>query len=226
MLSTDYNQLTPAQAITLQRELKERVRLQPLLKQVHTIGGTDISFNKNSTTVYAGIVVLSFPDLQVIHSATTITSVTFPYVPGLLAFREVPALLEVWSKLEVMPDVLVLDGHGIAHPRRMGIASHFGVIADVPTIGCGKSRLTGKYQEPAAVRFSTSDLVDKNEVIGTVLRTKLKCNPVFVSPGHNITMAESVEIIKQCTGKYRIPEPTRQAHLLVNQVRVRENEKN
>lgn len=226
MLPIDYNQLTPEQAIALQREMRERIKLQPLNKTVRTVGGTDISFNKYSDTVYAGIVLLSYPDMQVIHSATAIATVTFPYVPGLLAFREVPALLQVWNKLEIKPDVLVLDGHGIAHPRRMGIASHFGLIADVPTIGCGKTRLTGRFGPLAEPKFSTSDLIDKGEVIGTVIRTKVKCNPVFVSPGHNITMSESVEIIKNCTGKYRIPEPTRLTHLLVNQVRIRENEKN
>ncbi|RYD59574.1 MAG: deoxyribonuclease V [Sphingobacteriales bacterium] len=222
MLSPDYNQLTPQQAVAIQRKLRERINLRPLDKPVHTIGGTDISFNKYSDTVYAGIVVLSYPELQVIHTATTVAKVTFPYVPGLLAFREVPALLEVWNKLEIKPDVLVLDGHGIAHPRRMGIATHFGVLADIPTIGCGKSRLTGRFEPPADAPFSTSELVDKGEMIGTVLRTKAKCNPVFVSPGHNITMAESVNLIKHCTRRYRIPEPTRLAHLLVNEVRLQE----
>lgn len=225
MLPHDYDKLTPEAAVALQRQLRESIRLQPLEKPVHTIGGADISFNKYSDTVYAGIVVLSYPHLQVIHQATAIATATFPYVPGLLAFREVPALLEAWNKLEIKPDVLVLDGHGIAHPRRMGIAAHFGLVAGIPTIGCGKSRLTGRFDPPAEAVFATSELIDKNEIIGTVLRTKLKCNPVFISPGHKITMAESVEIIKKSTRKYRIPEPTRLAHLLVNQVRIKQKEK-
>jgi deoxyribonuclease V len=215
-----YDQLTPTEAVALQRELQGQVRLEPLTTAPKTVGGADISFNKYSEIVYAGIVILSFPDMQVIDRASVVTTARFPYVPGLLSFREVPALMQVWESLAQKPDILVLDGHGIAHPRRLGIASHFGVITDTPTIGCGKSILVGKHEELPAEAGSTVPLIHKGETVGTVLRTKNKTNPVFVSPGHRITLHHAVEFIKRCTGKYRIPEPTRQAHLWVNEVRL------
>ena len=224
MIVTDYNNLSPEAAILLQKELREGIQLTPLQKPVTTIGGADISFNKFSETVYAGIVILSYPDLKVLHKASAITQVTFPYIPGLLAFREIPALAQVWNSLQIKPDVLVLDGHGIAHPRRMGIATHFGLVAHTPTIGCAKSILAGKFENLGDNIRDTTNLVYKKEPIGTVLRTKLKCKPVFVSPGNLITMAESVEIIKSCIGKYRIPEPTRLAHNFVNEVRIENKE--
>jgi deoxyribonuclease V len=221
MIVADYNNLSPEEAIALQKQLRTKVQLTPLQKEVTTIGGADISFNKYSETVYAGIVVLSYPALQVIHKAAVITTVAFPYIPGLLAFREVPALAQAWNSLAVKPDVLVLDGHGIAHPRRMGIATHFVIIAGIPTIGCAKSLLTGKYSDLGVNAFDTAPLISKNEIIGTVLRTKQKINPVFVSPGNLITMEESVQLIKNCVVKYRIPTPTRLAHNYVNEVRVK-----
>lgn len=218
--ATNYDHLSPTEAVQLQNRLREQIRLVPLEKPITTIGGADISFNKDSDIVYAGIVVLSYPDLIVQHYASVVTTTHFPYIPGLLGFREVPALLEVWNKLETKPDVLVLDGHGIAHPRRMGIASHFGVEAGVPTIGCAKSLLTGSYGPLPDVAFSTVPLLRHDEHIGDVLRTKPNCNPVYISPGHLITQTESTEIIKNCVWKYRIPEPTRHAHMLVNRVRL------
>ena len=215
-----YNNITPEQAVALQTQLREQLQIKPLNKNIHTIAGADISFNKYSTTVYAGIVVMQFPSLQVIETSGVIDEATFPYIPGLLAFREVPALSKAWEKLKTKPDVLVLDGHGIAHPRRMGIAAHFGVVMNTPTLGCAKSLLTGKYEEPAPEAGAMSDLVLKGEVIGKVLRTKKNVNPVYISPGNLITMEESLVLIKQCVGKYRIPEPTRLAHNYVNELRV------
>lgn len=221
MVLADYNDLTPEAAIALQQQLKIQVELKPLPKEVTTIGGADISFNKFSDVVYAGIVVLSYPALEVLHRKAVIAKVTFPYIPGLLAFREVPALAEAWNELEIKPDVLVLDGHGIAHPRRMGIATHFGVVAQTPTIGCAKSILTGRYSDLGNNAFDTVPLISKKEIIGMVLRTRPKVKPVFVSPGNLITMQESLEIIKNCVVKYRIPTPTRLAHNYVNEVRVK-----
>jgi deoxyribonuclease V len=215
-----YDQLTPTEAVALQRELQALVRLEPLTTAPTTVGGADISFNKYSETVYAGIVILSFPELQVIDRASVVATARFPYVPGLLSFREVPALMQVWESLAQKPDILVLDGHGIAHPRRLGIASHFGVITDTPTIGCGKSILVGKHEELPAEAGSAVPLIHKGETVGAALRTKNKTSPVFVSPGNRITLHHAVEFIKRCTGKYRIPEPTRQAHLWVNEVRL------
>lgn len=224
MPAIDYSNISPVEAIALQKSMREQVVLQPLKQPVYTIGGADISFNKYSTTVYAGIVTLSFPGMQVIDEATAVTEVTFPYVPGLLAFREIPAILNVWNTLGRKPDVLVFDGHGIAHPRRMGIATHFGLVTNSITIGCAKSLLCGEYEVPANEPFSTSDIVHKGEIIGQALRTRKNCKPVYVSPGHFISLQESVEIMKRCIGKYRIPEPTRLAHILVN--RVRKNAQN
>lgn len=224
MPAIDYSKILPVEAIALQKSMREQVVLQPLKQPVYTIGGADISFNKYSTTVYAGIVTLSFPGMQVIDEATAVTEVKFPYVPGLLAFREIPAILNVWNLMEHKPDILVFDGHGIAHPRRMGIATHFGLVTNSITIGCAKSLLCGEYEVPANEPFSTSDIIHKGEIIGQALRTKKNCKPIHVSPGHFISLQESVEIMKQCTGKYRIPEPTRLAHILVN--RVRKNAQN
>lgn len=215
----DYDNISPTEATALQKQLREKISLQPLKKEVKLIGGADISFNKFEETVYAGIIVLSFPQLMPVASIVTIERTKFPYIPGLLAFREVPALISAWNQLTLKPDLLVLDGHGIAHKRRTGIATHFSLLANIPTIGCAKSKLTGIYTEPENHRFSQSTLTDKTERIGTVLRTKMNCKPVFVSPGNLINFEQSNEIIKQCVTSYRIPQPTRLAHNLVNEVR-------
>lgn len=219
-MPVEYDHLSPSEAIALQQELRQQIILKPLEKTVTTIAGADLSFNKYSTTVYAGIVVMSFPELQVIDKASVTDITEFPYIPGLLAFREVPALSKAWEKLSVKPDVLVLDGHGIAHPRRMGIATHFGVVMQTPTLGCAKSLLAGHFEEPAPEPPAYTDLVHQKEVVGKVLRTKKNCKPVFVSPGNLITMEESIALILQCIRKYRIPEPTRLAHNYVNEVRT------
>jgi len=215
-----YNNITVSEAAALQKELRSQIELQtPAGLSISTIAGADISFNKYETTVYAGIIVLSFPELLPVAHSLVKTEVTFPYVSGYLAFREVPALLEAWNQLPQKPDVLVVDGHGIAHPRRMGIASHFGVLTGQPTIGCAKKILFGKYESPPDERGAYTDIQDKGDVIGAVLRTRAKVKPVFVSPGHKLSLKDSIDIILQCMGKYRIPEPTRKAHELVNAFR-------
>jgi deoxyribonuclease V len=220
MKPVDYEHLTSAQAIAYQQELRMQVKIETLEKPIRIIAGADISFNKYEETVYAGIVLFKYPQLEVIDTAWAISRTSFPYISGLLAFREVPALLDAWNKLDIKPDLLVLDGQGIAHERRLGIATHFGLITDVPTIGSAKSRLRGKCEEPANEVFAQSPMYDGDEVIGTALRSKKKCNPIFISPGHRVSMAQSVEIIKNCVRGYRIPEPTRQAHILVNKIRT------
>lgn len=215
----DWN-LTPAAAIALQKELRERVSIDPLaLSDIHTVAGADISFNRFSDTVYGGIVVLEFPSLKLLDRSGVVVQVDFPYIPGLLSFREIPALLQAWEKLEVKPDILVCDGHGIAHPRRLGIASHTGLLVERPTIGCGKSVLVGKYEEPEEARGSWTPLVHHGETVGAALRTKNKVKPVFASPGHLIDLSTSIEVLLCCDGGYRLPEPTRQAHLFVNELR-------
>ena len=210
---------TPEAAVVLQQQLRNQVRIQPLERPAETIAGCDISFNKFEETVYAGIVVLRLDTLETIAEATAITTTSFPYVPGLLSFREIPALLEAWEKLTLLPDVVVFDGHGIAHPRRLGIASHAGLLLNRPTLGCGKSVLVGRYEEPAPERGSWSPMLHRGEVIGAALRTKNKVNPVYVSPGHLIDLQTSIDLMLRCDGGYRIPETTRRAHNLVNNVR-------
>jgi deoxyribonuclease V len=220
MQAFNYNHLNPQEAVQIQASLRKQLQLSPLDKPVRIIGGADISFNRFSDTVYAGIVLLAFPSMEILHRAHVVAEATFPYVPGLLSFRELPALAAVWGQLPYKPDVLVLDGQGIAHPRRMGIATHFGILAGTPTIGCAKSRLTGSFEPLPDKPLAATSLMHKGEKIGEVLRTKQRTNPVFVSPGNLITQKESTNLIRQCVGKYRIPEPTRQAHLWVNEVRL------
>jgi deoxyribonuclease V len=211
--------MTPREAVELQKSLREQVRLAPLNKRIETIAGTDISFNKFSPVVYAGIVVLRLPLLEVVEEVGVVSETRFPYVPGLLSFRETPSVLEAWSKLKTEPDAVMFDGQGIAHPRRVGIASHVGLIVERPTLGCAKSVLVGKYEEPGLERGSWTEMVDKGEVVGAALRTKTRVQPIFVSPGHLIDLAGAVELTLACDGGYRQPEPTRRAHLLVNALR-------
>ncbi len=211
--------LTPSQAVALQKELREKVLLHPPTKPIRTVAGADISFDKYSPTLFAGIVVLSLSNLETIEEAGAQAETKFPYIPGLLSFREIPPLLKVWQKLKNKPDVLICDGHGIAHPRRLGIASHLGLLLDVPTLGCGKSVLVGKYDEPALERGSWSPMIHKDEVVGAALRTKNRVKPVYISPGHRMDLETAIEIALACDGGYRLPEPTRRAHLLVNRLR-------
>jgi deoxyribonuclease V len=216
--------LTPREAVEVQQRMRNMVRLRPLARPVGAIAGADISYNKFSETVFAGLVVLSLPDLRIVETAGVRSVAKFPYVPGLLSFREAPSLLEAWERLKTKPDVLIFDGQGIAHPRRFGIACHVGVLLDWPTIGCAKSILVGRYGELGLEAGSRSPLVDKGEQVGVALRTKSKVAPVYVSPGHLMDLDSAVDLVLRSTTKYRLPEPTRQAHLLVNRLRVEAGE--
>lgn len=211
--------LTPKEAVEAQREWRSLVRIEPLTRDINTIAGADISFNKFSDVIYSGIVVLSLPDLRIIETASVRSTAKFPYVPGLLSFRETPSFLECWEKLNTKPDVLMLDGQGIAHPRRFGIACHVGLILNLPTIGCAKSILVGTHGELGLEPRSHAPLVYQNEVIGVALRTKRKVAPVYISPGHLMDLNSAIDLTLRTVTKYRQPEPTRQAHLLVNQLR-------
>jgi deoxyribonuclease V len=211
--------MTPREAVELQKSLRERVRLQPLKKEVRTVAGADISFNKFSPVVYAGLVVMRLPSLEVVEEVGVVSETKFPYVPGLLSFRESPSVLEAWAKLKTEPDAVMFDGQGIAHPRRCGIASHVGLIINRPTLGCAKSVLVGKYEEPEEERGHWAELVDRGEVVGAAVRTKTKVQPIFVSPGHLIDFEGAIRLTLDCDGGYRQPEPTRRAHLLVNALR-------
>jgi len=211
--------LSPSEAIELQKNLRDRVKIVPLERPVETIAGADISFNRDEPTVYAGIVVLKLATLEVIEETGVISEARFPYVPGLLSFREIPSLLEAWKKLASVPDAVMIDGHGIAHPRRFGIASHMGLLLGLPTFGCGKSVLVGRYEDPPLERGDWTPLMDRGEMVGAALRTKKKVTPIFVNPGHLIDLDNSIALTLACDGGYRQPEPTRRAHLLVNALR-------
>lgn len=215
--------VTPMEAVQLQKRLQGEVKLVPLAKQPSLIGGCDVSMNRFAKEGFAGFVTLSYPLLERIDHAVVKDTIPFPYVPGLLSFREIPMLAKAWEKLKTKPDVLIVDGIGIAHPRRLGIASHLGLVLGIPTIGCAKSVLTGVYEEPGNEPGDISYLYDKydrEEIIGAALRTKRNVKPVFVSPGHLITLQESIDLVYSCVRKHRLPEATRFAHNTVNEYRI------
>lgn len=215
--------LTAAEAVALQRRLAGQVDINTSLGPYRLVAGVDISYNLYSDTLYAGVVVLRADDWAVVEKKGAVVETTFPYQPGLLSFREAPAMLAALALVEAEPDVVMVDGAGVAHPRRIGIASHLGLWLGRPCVGCAKSRLTGKYAEPGLEAGSVSPLTDRGEVIGSVVRTKTKVNPVFVSPGHKTDQAGSVRLVLDACRGYRLPEPTRQAHLFVNQLRREAN---
>jgi len=207
-------------------EIQERLKKQIILK--HSFGnlndkliaGADVSYSKESGRFYAGVIVFELGTMQKIEEATASGKVSFPYIPGLLSFRESPILLRAFSKIKRGPDIVMLDAQGIAHPRGIGLASHMGLLLDKPSIGCAKTRLVGTYNEMGKEAGLSSPLLIKDKIVGTVLRTKKNVKPVFVSPGHKIDLAASVDLVlKSCRG-YRIPEPTRQSHNLVNRIRI------
>lgn len=214
-----YDHYSFEDATAYQIQLAKQLKFQPL-GHIDTIAGADISFNKNSSTMYAGIVILSYPGMVLKSFALETYETNFPYEPGFLGFKEVPALLKVWELIAEKPDVVVLDGNGILHPRRMGVASHFGILANQATIGCAKSLLYGENHLPENKKLSSIEINSHDETLGFALRTKINCAPVFVSAGHLITADESLAIIKNCVGNYRIPEPTRMAHNIVNDFRI------
>jgi deoxyribonuclease V len=209
------------EATKIQNELRDKISLEPLKKKPKTIAGADISYNRFSDDFFACVVVLSLPDLEEVERVFAKGVATFPYVPGYLSFREIPTLLKAFEKLKTKPDVIMADGQGIAHPRRMGIASHLGLVLDIPAFGCAKHKLFGVGSVPDAARGGFSFLHDprNNETIGVFVRTKTDVAPVIISAGHNITLEESIELTLRTAKGYRIPEPTRRAHDLVNRFR-------
>lgn len=209
----------PSEAVKIQQNLRKKIQIKPLQVSIRYVAGADISFERYSDIFYAGFIVLDYNNMKEVAHAVAKVRSTFPYIPGLLSFREIPALLEAWNQLPIQPDVTVLDGHGIAHPRRLGIASHFGLWVGRPTIGCAKKLLTGMYGSLSPEAQEQSTIYDNQEAIGIALRTKFNVKPVYVSPGHLTDLASAVEVISHCVTKYRLPEPTRKAHQLVNQVR-------
>lgn len=212
----DWN-LSAQQAIELQKQLAfEVVREDRFSEPVKTVAGIDLGYDAAKDMSRAVVVVLSFPGLELVEKAEAILPIQFPYVPGLLSFRETPVAVKALEKLENAPDLILCDGQGIAHPRRFGIACHIGILADVPTIGVAKSLLVGKFAELGEERGSTAPLVHKNQEIGVALRTKNKVQPVYVSVGHRISLETAVRYVLECTPKYRLPETTRLADHLAS----------
>jgi deoxyribonuclease V len=211
--------LTPAQAIALQKELAGRIDETPPRPKCELLAGADVSYKRFATTFYAGVVVLRTSDWTVVERQEAVAECRFPYIPGLLSFRELPVLLEAFAKLKCRPDAILFDGNGTAHPRRIGIAAHLGLWLQVPTVGCAKSRLCGEPEEPGNEPGNQARLLHKGAVIGSVLRTKRNTKPLFISTGNLIDLATSVRLVLESCRGYRLPEPTRQAHLFVNEVR-------
>ena len=206
--------LNPVQAAALQVKLAPQVirRSRKCLEDMATVAGIDTAYRNQ--TAYAAIVVLNLTDLRVLEKATAAKPISFPYVPGLLSFREGPVVLEALDKLKSPPDLLMIDGQGIAHPRRFGIASHIGLLTDIPSVVCAKTRLLGDYEALQRDRGSTADLKENAETIGAVVRTRTGVKPVFVSIGHLMDLSDCIRIILKCCRGYRLPEPIRRADQL------------
>lgn len=203
--------VSPQEAKAIQSDLAAQVIRHNNFSQIKTIAGADIALDENIQTGFGGVIVYTYPELRELERASSIVPLKFPYIPGLLAFREAPVLLKAFEQLKTKPDLIFLDGQGIAHPRRLGIASHIGLFLNRPTIGVAKKVLVGKYQEPQLAVGSQTPLTDKNETIGFCLRTRFKVKPIFVSIGHRIDLTTAVEIVLTCVDGFRIPKPTREA---------------
>lgn len=211
--------MSPAEARRLQGELASGVVAGPPLdlERVRYVAGADVSTQEGMA--YATVAVLDFPGLSVVEVRGFEAPLEFPYVPGLLSFREMPSVLGALEKVETDVDAVILDAQGLAHPRRMGLASHIGLFLDVPTVGCAKSVLVGKFEVPGVEKGSMADLVYRGEVIGRVVRTREGVSPVYVSVGSGVDLASAVELVLACCTRYRLPEPTRQAHNAANRLR-------
>jgi deoxyribonuclease V len=209
-------EVTPREAIAIQEQLRDRVILEDDLGPVNYVAGVDVGFERDYTITRAAIAVLAFPSLALVAHRIARRPTTFPYIPGLLSFRETPAVMDALEQLEAIPDLLLCDGQGIAHPRRFGIACHIGVLSGLPTIGVAKSRLIGHHQEPPDARGEWQPLQDQGEIIGAALRTRTGTKPLYVSPGHRVSLQTAIAYIMDCTTRYRLPETTRHAHRLAS----------
>lgn len=208
--------ITPKEAVALQRQLCGLVEVSDRLGPVQRVAGVDVGFEAGNTITRAAVAVLRFPELTLEHYAIARLPTTFPYVPGLLSFREIPAVLQALAQLPTLPDLLLCDGQGIAHPRRFGIAAHLGVLTDLPAIGVAKSRLVGEHAELPLEKGSWVPLHDHDEVIGAVLRSRSGVAPLYISSGHRISLETALHYVLACTTRYRLPETTRWAHRLAS----------
>lgn len=212
--------LSPKEAIALQKELSKKVKIAELpLRKIRLIAGVDVSYSKKSKKLFAAVVVVSFPELELQEKKGRIDKATFPYIPGLLFFREGKAVVKALGALENEPDLLMVDGHGLAHPRNFGIASHLGVIFNKPSLGVAKKPLSGKFSPPREKPGSKSPIIKDGQRVGLALRTKAQCQPIYVSLGHLVDLESSYEIVLKTTTKYRLPEPVRLAHIFSNELR-------
>lgn len=209
--------VTPEEAIHIQEQLRHCVIREDQLGAIHRVAGVDVGFEQDGKITRAAVAVLSFPGLQILDKTVVCFPTSFPYVPGLLSFREAPAVLEALARLNVIPDLLFCDGQGYAHPRRFGFACHVGVLANLPSIGVAKTILVGNHQPVGNQRGDWQPLLHQGEQVGVALRTKPSVRPVYVSIGHRISLETAVEYVLRCTGRYRLVEPVRQAHHLASQ---------
>jgi deoxyribonuclease V len=217
-LETRWN-LTPREAMRLQESLRERVESQDRFGEIRFVAGADMAFDPETDVGFAGVVVYRFPDLEEVERRTARRKLRFPYVPGLLSFRESPVLLAAFARLRNEPDLILIDGHGRAHPRRFGIACHIGIVFDKPTIGCAKSLLVGEHQEPGKKAGSETPLMLESERIGVVLRTRDGVRPIYVTTGHRVSLDSAVRLVRQCVDGFRLPKPTREADHYVRDLR-------
>ena len=211
--------LTPREAMRLQESLRESVELQDRFGEIRYVAGADVAFDPETEVAFAGVVVYRFPGLEEVERRMARRRLRFPYVPGLLSFRECPVLLAAFARLRTEPDLILIDGHGRAHPRRFGIACHIGILFDKPTIGCAKSRLVGEHHEPGRKAGSTTPLMLEGERLGVVLRTRDDVRPIYVTTGHRVSLDSAVQLVKQCVDGFRIPRPTREADRYVRGLR-------
>jgi len=209
------------QAVDLQNRLAGRVRFVSLRKKPKIVAGLDCAFSRDGRKIFAVAVVLKLGTFEIIETKSAVRKVTFPYIPGLLSFREAPVCIAAVNKLKTEPDLFIIDGQGIAHPRRLGLAAHLGLFFDKPTVGCAKSRLTGSFKGPAVQKGCYSLLTHKGQTIGAVVRTRKNVKPVFVSVGNKCTLEDAIDVTLACMTKYRLPEPTRLAHQLVSKLKLK-----
>ena len=209
-------QVTAQEAIAIQENLRDQVVREDRIGAIKTVAGIDVGFENGGGVTRAAVVVLCFPGLEPAETSVVRRPTTFPYIPGLLSFREAPAVLEAIDRLHTLPDLLICDGQGIAHPRRMGLASHLGVWMDIPSIGAAKSRLIGQHEKVHEARGNWQPLWNAGEIIGAALRTRPGAKPLYISTGHRISLETAIGMVLACTRAYRMPEPTRQAHRLAS----------
>jgi deoxyribonuclease V len=209
-------------AIRIQEKLRADISLINSTWAIRYVVGTDVSYSRKGDAGIAAVVAFSYPDLEILDETIAVGKISFPYIPGLLSFREAPLLIQAFRNLRHLPDVVLYDGQGIAHPRSFGLASHMGLLLNVPSIGCAKEKLVGAFGDVGLPRGSTTPLTMGGKTVGAVVRTRTGVKPVFVSPGHRIDLETSIEVVlKTCRG-FRLPEPLRRAHLLVSRIRDRE----